>query len=841
MPAFIAFGNGRSYSIVIRSPWMMSHTVGNKYYDVIAEREDLNEHDKRIISALMNFDLIYGNDIEEKMSEFRRLMRSVFDHEIKSPPTVELGVLAVASGYKWNKVTLESVAYAMLGIIVNTAPKDMDNRWGFPMSQIGAGAKQYVMNGLLVNQNLFATMFVSLFTETFPDPVHVLSALNTTEQTMRHIFVLILGKTLTGCNAKGADFPFIGKNRGTRLVDLACKDPDKEERCKLLWNMLPLVPHPTYGGARFVEPLRRHFIDSQLPAMQKIFGDKICSPGINVALLSENYRDGRCVAAAWEVDVAFGHQVLPEHSTIQPGTEAPGLTMHPKFANLVGSLEGVTNQYTGRRMHKRVGKNRQEAGIPTIHHNCIHSLLEGAFHAPDRVETLLKGMTQELYDDWEEVEKIKASNPNYKRSKRKPDTTTYNRLRKHHYLRTGKWLANSQWDELTDMKLQHAVADETRARRKDPNRQIRIAFMEGQRELQEPSGGKAIDLNKAARAIAPGTAESSWRTQQRSMRKRQRREEESYYDQRARDFAWGRTEESRSRIQQRSGDSYFDQERRRNRDEARRYQRSGDSYFDKHAQQPTDRYKDTSRDRYESRESDRNPDNHCSRGTHHAQYYQQPQSSHSARSRFGPQKLPLPDVNDRIVVKSQDYEDTRKLLTLLEDSTPVTDWSDSELYAVSELVNYDDTCKYLTKYCQLDPQLVEKLRMDVRWERQERRRSPARGLSASSDRSSGRRRDYAPSRMSKRHRSHDRTSSQASYASTNKNTPCQNERESTDNDGRSTGRRGRTLSPERQKNRTIYQPPTPQPSVLGIRQIQDTNQQVGNRSEYRHQNRRQRY
>merc|ERR1711876_85523 len=117
------------------------------------------------------------------------------------------------------------------------------------------------------------------------------------------------------------------------------------------------------------------------------------------------------------------------------------------------------------------------------------------------------------------------------------------------------------------MKLQHAVADETRARREDPNRPIRIAFIEGQRELQEPSGGKAIDVNKAARAIAPGTAESSWRTQQRSMRKRQRREEESYYDQRARDFAWGRTEESRSRIQQRSGDSYFDQERRRNREE----------------------------------------------------------------------------------------------------------------------------------------------------------------------------------------------------------------------------------------------------------------------------------
>ena len=180
---------------------MMSHTVGNKYYDVIAEREDLNEHDKRIISALMNFDLIYGNDIDEKMSEFKRLMRSVFDYEIKSPPTFELGALAVASGYKWNKVTLESVAYSMLGIVVNTAPKDMDNRWGFPMSQIGAGAKQYVMNGLLVNQNLFATMFVSLFTEIFPDPVHILSALNTTEQIMIPIFVLILGKTLTGCSA----------------------------------------------------------------------------------------------------------------------------------------------------------------------------------------------------------------------------------------------------------------------------------------------------------------------------------------------------------------------------------------------------------------------------------------------------------------------------------------------------------------------------------------------------------------------------------------------------------------------------------------------------------------
>ena len=257
--AFIMFGNGSTWNIILRFPYLCvpripGDGVPSNHYRVNFDKKPLDSGSKRILERLSQFSIAFGCDVLDDLNKIKDALWYLYKYPWNPPKALDIAALFVLAGYNENYHNMAVLSYLLLGVPMNKRVSEMDNMWAFSFTSLEErdpqlGALWYAYNDLKCGFNMMVVCFNWLFLEAFPDPLTVLTAIKTTEDKWRTMFILALAKTIGDRSLifdtlKAAPMTRLG--RILALSGASKKKPITSEEEALLhdlYDLFPCVPH----------------------------------------------------------------------------------------------------------------------------------------------------------------------------------------------------------------------------------------------------------------------------------------------------------------------------------------------------------------------------------------------------------------------------------------------------------------------------------------------------------------------------------------------------------------------------------------------------------------------
>lgn len=243
----------------------------------------------RLAEFLENLPTAVGNnvkgDIKETQDYIRRLEAPNFKYK---NGFVEADVLGAVAGYHSRRRTMFNMNLQLVGGLLSKEASVADHKWGLPWDELPSEFQTYAMGDVRSGYNQQVILFTTILRDYFPDPDVVLMVTKTTQRE----FVTWFGEWLVGLvrNLEIDQKRYQeSTKRSSLLYSIRFREPFKEEgdgneyddveghlpcswapgklrdspplRILKLIKILPLWPSVTFGGPRYLHPVRHHVID----------------------------------------------------------------------------------------------------------------------------------------------------------------------------------------------------------------------------------------------------------------------------------------------------------------------------------------------------------------------------------------------------------------------------------------------------------------------------------------------------------------------------------------------------------------------------------------------------
>ena len=541
--ASIMIGNGTSWNVIIRFPIKAIAEEGEM---VVMEfrKVDLNDASKEVLKRLSQFSVAIGAGVKGDLDEIKKDLLEIYDYEWNPTKALDLSTLMFCAGYEGERFNMQTLAYLILGVVMNKRSSCVDNRWAWYLPDLaelkfGWGVIWYALSDVLTGFNMAVVLFNLLFLEVYPDPSVVLMNIKTDESEWRTFFMITLAKLLGDCKQPNENM--------TRSVVLSRKErikiamgytknnpltPRQEKAADQLHKLLSWIPHASHGGARYVEPVREQFALTQVPTLLEIFCEEIKRGQLYVKLDTEVVK-----SREWIFDVMLGHSRMKKveqdsfHTVAdleQPGTHTPGLFFHPAWKPYVSSLIGVKNLEQAIEMRKSIRGMREAKGINCVsgstQYDTYLALLEGGYHTPEMIPGIVKSLERDYEIGMEEYRLGHVKIPY------RPEVSKHQMLVKLYFIRTQKEIGGNWWDDIKSIRQANEIKDQERAVRHDPYRETRVEVMRATRD-QDQKGvgsvrGRRMDGVFKKIPSRPGASKRNYHERQRQKRKKMEKREE---------------------------------------------------------------------------------------------------------------------------------------------------------------------------------------------------------------------------------------------------------------------------------------------------------------------------
>ena len=487
--ALIMFGNGHSWTVILRFPYYCESRVegdgiGENFYRMrfVKRDKELDSGSKKLLTRLSNFSVAYGCNIRKDLDDIKEALMYIYEYPWEPPKALDIASLMVLAGYDLAHHKMSFLSYIILGTVMNKRVSEMNNLWAFRLDDLEQrdpelGACWYLFNDLKCGFNMMAVMFNWLFLEAFPDPATVIMSLKTTEDKMRTLFMLALSKTVGDRMFSYDELVAAPNRRADKVYKLSgCIQssgivPEEKKLLDDLLDLFPSIPHGTYGGARYIEPIREHFVRKTVPALQRLFRREL-EEGTCQVLLDK----GETSSPEWQFKFMMGHCPDPDLALSQPGTRKSGLTVHPELRGLVADFTNVTTMKHVSQERDRIVELRRRDGIPcsagNVEYNITITLLEGGFHLPEK----LPGLLDFIENDHNNSKKaVAAGNRDevipFNSSKALVIKDLYRAL-------TGQDIGKASWENIRINRANRCLNMQRNAKGPDSNRGVRVDVME---------------------------------------------------------------------------------------------------------------------------------------------------------------------------------------------------------------------------------------------------------------------------------------------------------------------------------------------------------------------------
>ena len=542
MLACIMVGNGTSWNVVIRLPVFPLSEKGNWIHTKIVKKH-LTEGDHEILKALEECDAAFGVGVKDDLELIRSTLYTLYKHPWKPPKALDISTMMYVAGYQYDRFNLATLAYLVLGVILNKRSSCADNRWVWKFSDLyslqhGRGVVWYGLSDVLVGFNMAVVMFNVLFLEAYPDAATVRMALPTvTEEQWKRVFMLTLVRLVGDKTAREDTLAACRRSRRARIDAVmgyapeAEMEDDDQMAAEFMHKLLGFKPHLVHGGPRFFEPIRQHFTCVQIPTLLEIFSQEISEGGweivINVdEVCSKEWIFKNTYGHALE-RVAQGGSFQTKLDVVQPSVSHVGLASHPLVkgvAALFSHYGDIVDMRTAQQEREYVIAQREYRGVPLrvgkAKYTTAMAIKEGCCNTPDAIPKLVGAMEADLR---RAAETKGAWNP---------ELTKHQELVKLHKIFTGRTIGTPLFTLLKLSKQTRNINQQKGAKTYDPEREGRIdaleAIKEGAGQVDQGLGAvRAAEVFK----LMPATKENRLRNyldkkrkQERKARKRAERE-----------------------------------------------------------------------------------------------------------------------------------------------------------------------------------------------------------------------------------------------------------------------------------------------------------------------------
>ena len=540
--AFMSFGNGSSWSVILRFP-IRAYKEDNQNVFMKLYKVDLDDGSKMLLERLSEFSVAVGAGVQDDLKDIKDTLWEMYSHPWSPPKALDIGSMMLVAGYEGNHTNMQTLAFQILGVIMNKRSSCADNRWAFGfMDLIGMDFGQaliwYALSDVLTGFNMAAVMFNWIFWAVYPDPALVFMNLDAIEdeKEWRSFFMITLAKLI---GDRKADFNTLEKEPMTRKARiLAVMGHTKNnpmttgqiDAADWMHRLFPWTPHGIYGGPRFIEPVREHFARVLMPTLLKIFETEIKEERLMVKIDIKEVK-----SCEWRFKVMLGHErnhIVRDRAAYhtlldarQPGTSASGFTYHPKLKQVVSTLSNAVTFKQAWQMKKSIERIREATFAETYAgdqtYDMYHALLEAGYHSPEQIPAI-------VYDIEEDYRLGKEAFKNGRaKAERKPEISKHQMLVKLYNILTTKKIGGSWWATIKAERQEKELNTQKKARRYDPNRETRVEVMEAARNAEKPRLGsvRGDRMAKVYERLPIDEWSAARNHRKRENRKRNRREE----------------------------------------------------------------------------------------------------------------------------------------------------------------------------------------------------------------------------------------------------------------------------------------------------------------------------
>ena len=528
--AFIILGNGSTWNVILRFPYVgeaknKKDNITNDHFKLRFTKRPLDSGSRRILSFLSKKSVAFGCNIYNDLKEIKDSLWELYKYPWSPPKALDISSMFILAGYDQNHHNMAILSYLLLGVVMNKRVSEMNNLWAFMLSDLEArdpdlGSLWYVFNDIRCGFNMMAVCFNWLFYEAFPDPATVLTAVKTSEDDWRNLFLLAISKAIGDRVPVFDRLESAQRSRLHRMYTLS----GYSKRYSInstelglisdLYDLFPCAPHGTLGGPRYVEPFREHFALKTVPALIRLFSEELSS---GTCIVNLNHVETE--SPEWIFKTMLGHKPNARLAYVQEGTRKPGLTVHPELKGLVANFNQVSTvkEISHERDLRTYIREMADVACSAGEQNYDVSLTikEGGFHTPERLPVILDNMEKEY------EENIRARKAGETKFELVPNLGKHALIKRMYEILTGERIGSVKWENMKIENARKMVTVQKRAVKKDPNRDERINVMEAaMQEVENVAHPQSIDPMGQITQNIPSPEATRRRNQKNNQRKR---------------------------------------------------------------------------------------------------------------------------------------------------------------------------------------------------------------------------------------------------------------------------------------------------------------------------------
>lgn len=301
------------WMFIINFPFNYDYPIQQATRKLCTKRFNTNPRVAMIINALPT---VAGRDIREYIKSLH-LIFDIYFIEASLDDYVDIGMLALASGWDVKKTGLFSLHLATTGCMLNTAVRHGDYTWHMPYSHIAPLLQTYHI-GKINSIYLVTVVFLAiLIRDLFPDPeIYCATAGNGHVEAYAWIGAYIIN-SIKNLEPKEPQFWNTTTRQDlARGVTCSCGKPGPEFQHFV--SLLQDQPTITCGGPRFLIVVRQNFTKIWPTTIQTEYRHHSIRPDLRVWPEKD-----------WKAQTTYGRA----HIDLNPGhpVELPGLNPHPQM------------------------------------------------------------------------------------------------------------------------------------------------------------------------------------------------------------------------------------------------------------------------------------------------------------------------------------------------------------------------------------------------------------------------------------------------------------------------------------------------------------------------------
>ena len=498
--ATIMIGNGTSWNIIIHCPIRaVEEREKTGEIRVKYNKVPLQKGCKKLLEYLSNVKVVVGCGVDEDLSLIQKTIWGMYQVEWTPPKALDLTTLMYIAGYSGSRFNMQTIAYLVLGVVMNKRASCVDSRWTWIFKDLkrmdgGLSVIWYGLSDILVGFNIAVVLLNWLFLEAYPDPALVMMSIDPTptEGQWKQLFLATLMKLVGDSKPDDRRVQDLEIDR-RKIITAVLGHTTSAER---LFEFLPWAINGVFGGPRFIEPVREHFATTQVPLLLKLFFVEIRNGTLPVVL-----KEKKLESENWVFQTMMGHRREPPvtggtgfHTVLdaeQPGVQHRGLSSHPLLKGIVSSIAEANTLNDVIRMRDDITQRRVRRKVPLkvkgknpVKFDTYTALMEGAYLHPQRIPIIVAALEKEYNDSiiWEE-------NGTDIKSSRTPELAKHEMLRKLYTTMTGKETGTPLWATIKVKRQSKELESQRKALRADSLRTTRVRVMEVVKDKQADGVG----------------------------------------------------------------------------------------------------------------------------------------------------------------------------------------------------------------------------------------------------------------------------------------------------------------------------------------------------------------